>query len=319
MRGRSWLLLSACVTLTPAGAAAGDADGANTAPVPERRAEATSEPSGSVSAWSSLRAGSVEAPYPSATLGEVQSEAGQARLLRLGGAARVAEAVWVGGHVAYVFGGVEQPAGSYRAASVWGNPILFATLSRADVAPATGSRLDADLSMSLGVPVAAERGDPDEQLDRRALAIGNALEGMTNPEIFTPNVLPLTWAGSLMLPTSYLQLSLAVELPLLVRLSDATISDGASSSAIGFVPNGRAHAAVWPWRWFGISLGGMVAWPVAEPVYLETRSGDPQLTLVPRLSFALGARVLLALDATVAVGGPAAGTASAALGARLAL
>lgn len=318
MRGRSWLLLSACVTLTPAGAAAGDADGANTAPVPERRAEATSEPSGSVSAWSSLRAGSVEAPYPSATLGEVQSEAGQARLLRLGGAARVAEAVWVGGHVAYVFGGVEQPAGSYRAASVWGNPILFATLSRADVAPATGSRLDADLSMSLGVPVAAERGDPDEQLDRRALAIADALEGMTNPEIFTPNVFPMAWGGTLVLPTRYLQLSLGLELPLLLRLSDATIPDGASSSAVGFIPNGHVHAAAWPWTWFGLSLEATLAWPVAEPVYLSSRTGDPQVMLTPRLLFPLGALVLLTLDAAVAAGGPATGTASAELSARVA-
>lgn len=316
MRSSPWWLLPALALSNQAPAAA---DEAEPAALPERRACAATASGARVSGWTSLRAGSVEAPYPSATLGEVQSEAGQARLLRLGASARVADAAWVGMHAAYVFGGVEQPAGSYRTASVWGNPILFATLARADIVPASGSTIDADFTLSLGVPLARERGEPYEQLDRRALAIGNALEGMTNPELFTPNVFPATLGGSLVLPTRYLQLSLDAELPLLVRLSDATIPDGASTSAIGFVPNGALHLAAWPWSWFGASLGGTLAWPVVEPVYLETRSSDPQVMLVPRLSFALGAAVLLTLDAAIAVGGPASGTASAAFSARLAL
>lgn len=313
MTPRSTLLLgSALGALTPAAAEADDQ------PAPGRHAQDTSEPSAHVSAWTSLRAGVVEARYPSATLGEVRSEAGQARLFRLGAAARVARNAWVGAHVAYVWAGVEQPAGSYRAANVWGNPILFATLSQRDVAPAIGATIDGDLSLSLGVPVAAERGAPYEQLDRRALAIADALEGMTNPEIFTPNVFPMAWGGTLVLPTRYLQLSLGLELPLLLRLSDATIPDGASSSAVGFIPNGHVHAAAWPWTWFGLSLGATLAWPVAEPVYLSSRTGDPQVMLTPRLLFPLGALVLLTLDAAVAAGGPATGTASAELSARVA-
>lgn len=310
------LLAAAVVMSSGVPVAVADVDGAI---APERHPRDTTEPSSRVSAWTHLRAGKVEAPYPSASLREVQSDVGQARLLRLGAAARVTEAAWVGAHAAYVFGGVEQPAGSYRAASVWGNPMLFARVSRADVAPWAGRTIDAELSLSLGLPVAAERGDAYEQIDRRALATGNALAGMRDPELFTPNVLPVAVGGSVLLPTQYVQLSLDLELPLLARLSDATIPDGASSSAIGVVPNGRLQAATWPWTWFGIGLGGAFAWPVVEPVYLERWTSAPQITLLPQLSFALGAPVLLTLDAAVAAGGPSAGTVSAGLGARLAL
>ena len=296
------------------------AAGAEPLSEPARRPTGAREPGGvSLSAWTSLRAGVVDAPYPSATLGEVRSEAGQARLFRLGGALRVAENAWVGAHAAYVFGGVEQAAGSYRAASAWGNPMLFGRLSRPDFVRVAGATIDGDLALSLGIPVAAERGNPYEQLDRRTLAMGNALEGMMDPEVFTPDNLPGALGGSLVLSAEHFQLSLSLELPFLLRLSDDTIPDGASSSALGFVPNVEAHAAAWPWTWLGLSLGGMLAWPVVEPVYLASRSGDPQTTLVPRLLFALGRAVLITLDGSVAAGGPSAGTASVALGARLAL
>lgn len=278
----------------------------------------THGPSGTVSAWTSFRAGVVHAPYPSATLGEVESGPGQARLFRFGAAVRFATNAWVGAHAAYVSSGVEQPAGSYRAANVWGNPIVFATLARPDLWTVIGSTIDAELSLGIGVPVAAERGAPYEQLDRRALSIGNALEGMTNPESFTPNVLPLTLSGALVWPREYFQLSLACELPWLVRLSDDTIPDGASASPIGFVPNGEVRLATWPWSWLGLSLGGTVAWPLVEPVYLASSLGDPQAMLVPRVLFGLG-KVLITLEVGAAVGGPASGTVSGELSARLAL
>lgn len=285
----------------------------------ERRANATREPSRRVSAWTSFRIGVVDAPYPSATLGEVRSEAGQARLFRLGAAARVAKDAWVGAHAAYVSAGVEQPAGSYRAGSVWGNPLLFALKSFPELSDAVGWKIDGDLSLSIGVPIAAERGNPYEQLDRRALAIGNALEGMMNPESFTPDVFPSAVGGSLTLYRRYFQVSLGLELPLLVRLSSDTIPDGAATSAVGFIPNGEVQLAAWPWSWFGVSLGTTVAWPVVEPVYVSSPHSAAQIMLVPRVSFALGDAVLLALDVDIALGGPASGTASAALSARLAL
>jgi len=176
-----------------------------------------------------------------------------------------------------------------------------------------------DLSLSLGMPVAAERGNPYEQLDRRALTIGNVLEGLKNPEVFTPNVFPVALSGSTTLYRKYFQVSLSLELPLLVRLSDETIPDGASTSAIGFIPNGEVQLAAWPWSWFGLSLGASLAWPVVEPVYISSRQSPPQTMLVPRLLFAIGDAVLIGLDVELAAGGPASGTASAALSVRLAL
>ncbi len=285
----------------------------------ERRATDAIEPSADLSAWTSLRIGVVDAPYPSATLGEVRSEAGQARLLRFGAAARVAPKVQVGAHAAYVFAGVEQPAGSYRAGSAWGNPMLFAMLSGADLSERIGSKLDGDLSLSIGVPVAAERGPRYEQLDRRTLAIGGALEGWVNPEIYTPNVLPIALGGTLFLPRDYFQLQLGLELPLLVRLSEDTVPNGASTSAIGFIPNGELRVTTWPWHWLGLSLGSTVAWPIAQPVYLSSRRTAAQAMLTPRVLFALGGEALMSLDVAVAAGGPASGTASAALSARMGL
>jgi hypothetical protein len=225
----------------------------------KRWANDTSDPSAGLSAWTSIRIGVVDAPYPSTTLGEVRSEAGQARLLRFGAAARVAPNVHVGAHAAYVFAGVEQPAGSYRAGSAWGNPMLFAMLSGADLSDTIGSTIEGDLCLSIGAPVAAERADPYEQLDQRTLAIGNALEGMINPEIYTPNVLPMAVSGALILPRDYLQLRFGLELPMLVRLSDATLPSGASTSATGFIPNGELRVTAWPWHWLGLSLGSTVA------------------------------------------------------------
>ncbi|HEX6277599.1 MAG TPA: hypothetical protein VFZ53_31365 [Polyangiaceae bacterium] len=277
-----------------------------------------SDPARAVSVWTSLRAGVVEAPYPSETLTEARSGAGQARLVRFGVAACVASDVSAGAHAAYVFAGVEQPAGSYRAAGVFGNPILFATLSRSDLWSAFGSAIHGALSLSFGIPVAAERGEVYEQLDRRALAIGDALEGRTNPEIFTPNTLPLAASGSLSLPLDQFDVGSSFELPFLVRLSDDTVPNGAATSAVGFVPNAELYATAWPWSWLGLTLGSTLAWPVIEPVYLANRTSTPQLTLVPRVSFAVSRAVLLALDAAVAAGGHASGT-SGAFSARLSM
>jgi len=284
-----------------------------------RRADDTRDPVARVSAWTNVRVGVVAASYPSETLGEVRSEAGQARLFRLGAAMHATTHVWLGVHAAYVWAGVEQPAGAYRAGSAWGNPMVFARLYRPNLWLADRAKLDGELSLSLGVPIAAERGEPYEQLDRRTLAIGNALEGLTNPEIFTPDVFPMAPSGSLVFARKYLEFSMDLELPLLLRLSDDTIPDGASTSAVGFIPNAEVRGTAWPWTWLGLSLGGSVAWPLVEPVYLSTRRSEPQLMLTPRVAFALGTEVLLAMDVGIAAGGPADGTLSAALSARLAL
>lgn len=134
-RGSMLSLLAVLATSARTSSAAADA--ADEQPTgPERRPNDTREPSRRVSAWTSFRVGVVDAPYPSATLSEVVSDGGQARLFRLGAAARVAKNTWVGAHAAYVSAGVEQPAGSYRAASVWGNPMLFARVSASGTASA---------------------------------------------------------------------------------------------------------------------------------------------------------------------------------------
>src|SRR5688500_10556076 len=83
-------------------AASGAADAAGEEPSgSERRANDTREPSRRVSLWTSARIGVVDAPYPSATLSEARSEAGQARVFRAGAAAQVLKNTWVGAHVAY--------------------------------------------------------------------------------------------------------------------------------------------------------------------------------------------------------------------------
>lgn len=76
---------------------------------------------------------------------------------------------------------------------------------------------------------------------------------------------------------------------------------------------------MWLWQWFGFSLGGTIAWPVAQPVYLSSRSSPPQVMVTPCLMFAVGGGVLIGLGGAIAARGPVSGTASAALSARLAL
>jgi hypothetical protein len=281
---------------------------------PERRADDVSEPGAALSAWASFRVGVAHAPFYSATLSEVRSEAGQARLLRLGGATRLARVWWIGADLALANPGIEQPAGSYRAASAWGNPILFAE-TRRDFAD---SGVEGRLRLSGGLPL-AERGSRDDLLDRRALAIGDALEGMSDPEFFTPEVLPLAVAGSLLFQRERWRASVRLELPLLLRLSDESVPKEAATSSIAFVPNFEPRVTAWPWRWFGLSLGGTLTWPLVRPVHVSPRRGPAQAMVAPRLLFAIRPWVLIALDVDVAAGGPLSGTASGALGARIAI
>jgi hypothetical protein len=292
--------------------AAADDDTAATARATQRP-DSVSEPGPAHSTWGTFCIGVAEAPYFSATLGEVRSDAGQARLLRFGGAVHVTGATWVGAAVAHAMPGVEQPAGSYRAARAWGNPMLFGESSHAHLADSIASGLEGRLRFGIGLPLAG-----GGQLGRRALAIADALEGMSEPELFTPDVLPLVVGGSLILHGDSVRASVGLKLPLLLRLSDESIPDGATTTPIGFAPGANARVTVWPLSWLGASLSGTLVWPLVRPVYLSRRGGPPQAMVSPRLLFAIGPWVLIALDVDVAAGGPLSGTASAALGARVA-
>lgn len=278
--------------------------------------ESASEAAGLASFWGSYRVGVVEAPYPSEAFPEVRSEAGQASVWRFGAALRIAQPTWIGFATAYATPGVEQPAGSYRTATAWGNALLFIEQRRAHELGARAPELEARLRLGIGAPL-AERGQRSEQLEQRALAIADALHGFGQSELFTPEVVAGVIGATLVLHSDSHRASVALKLPALVRVSNNSVPERSHAASVGFVPSTEARATSWPFEWLGLSLGATVAWRVVPPVRIDGPRESPALMIAPRMLFAIGSRLRIATDVDVAAAGPLAGTASAALGLRV--
>jgi hypothetical protein len=210
---------------------------------------------------------------------------------------------------------VDYPAGAQVAETALGNLELGG--ERAFV---LGPRTRLALSAALLAPMAPS-GPEGSLLANRGLALAAALDGGRSARRFTPGVTGLIAGGSVQHTEGPLELRAALELPLLVRLSDAALPTETETHALGLAPVLDLRAAYWVTTWLGATLGASLITEllrVQEPIRDRDRTRRLQPVVEPGVHFGVGRHLLLTVDASIPVGGSLGGeTFSVGVGGRL--
>jgi hypothetical protein len=249
------------------------------------------------------RAGQSTAPYFTRAF---HSTSGYGGFLLLGARLRVARRWHLGLRAPLVLMRVEQPAGALYAEAAWANPELSAALSLPWL-ERDGWTLTFVPSLAFGVPVAEH--DP-AQLAGRALRLANALEGFSEPALFTPGVLPLTPTGRLTLESLRWKFSASLALPLLWRVSNADLPAESKPRSLGFTPVAVLEAQ---WRilpWLAVAVAPRLSAQAVAPADDDAESWQP--LAAGHADFRLGEHLSLSAFVQAPVGGPLGGSTGAA-------
>jgi hypothetical protein len=169
----------------------------------------------------------------------------------------------------------------------------------------------------------ANHGSEASLLNNRALALASALSGNKDSFLLTPGATGLRLGASIEHWHEPFQFRASVDVPVLIRISDASLPQETETHTLGLTPALELEAAWWVTQWFAASLGaGLVAEAVRlqEPARESDQNRRVQPRLNPGLNFRLGQRFSLALDVIVPVSGALGGQAwSLGLGGRLEL
>jgi hypothetical protein len=279
-------------------------------------ASAAAEPA-VVKASVELRVGAAAAPFYVDALPETSSEFTQARSMIFAGSYRVARSLWVGGRLPAAPSTVRQPAGSYSDEKAFGNPEASAEWLTPPVALGARALVHLAVAGAIGLPLAGH-GTESSLLENRVVALSSALDDWRNPQLYEPGVVPLTAAARARIEPTPWGGELAVELPIMVRVGEASLPDEADTHPIGLVPHIEARGLVAPLGWLTAELGGHIAVQAVravEPAERSERSGRVQIGIEPGLCFRPGAGVSLTTRFSAALGGPLAGTYAIGLGA----
>jgi hypothetical protein len=156
---------------------------------------------------------------------------GQAVLFQVSGRYAFSDALSFELHAPLAIGSVAQPAGSYVDTTAFGNPELGARYRLWQTQPG-GPLLALSAGLAVGLPLASH---DDDLMPNRLLAVADGLEGRGRPEWFTPGVLPLTASTALRWTPASWVLEAELRLPLLLRISEASLpSSTTNSNALGF-------------------------------------------------------------------------------------
>lgn len=276
---------------------------------------AAAEPLSSWGISTELRVGSVTAPFYTEALSEVSSEFTQARLMVFDGFYRISGRLWLGGRLPAAPSTVRQPAGSYSDEKAFGNPELY--LEDRTLWFRIGSAVVlASARVGVGAPV-AEHGSRSSLLQNRVVALSNALDDWRNPELYEPGVVPITLRMRGAIEPRPWGISVSAKLPVLVRISEASLPDEAETRALGLVPVVEAFGSFRPARWFEAQLGAHLvaqALPAASPPDGSARNGRLAFGVEPRLAFYIRKSVSLTAGFNAAIGGPLSGSYGIALG-----
>jgi hypothetical protein len=151
----------------------------------------------------------------------------------------------------------------------------------------------------------AQHGPEQSLLDNRALALGSALSGGKDAALLTPGVTGVRVAASLEQSLGAFDFRANLDLPVLVRVSDASLLEDAETHPFGLLPALELEVAWWITPWFGASLGADLItepWRVQEPARERDRARRLQSLVEPGLHAQLGQHVALALDGNLPVG-----------------
>lgn len=265
---------------------------------------------GSYGGFIHMRVGSASSPFFTAGLTEASSEFTQAISFVLGGHFRLTDDLTIGLRLPAAPSVIEQPGGSYVDDKAFGNPELFVEHRRPRIRwGAFGVALS--VRGAIGAPLAGH-GSEDTLTKNRVVEVSNAIEGWRNQELYTPGVVPLTVSAQAVARSDPWQVVASVELPLMIRVSDASLPAEAETRALAITPHLLLGAAWWPRAWLGVSARAFAVVQARAPV--ATAGGSVQLGIEPRIEFAIGDHVAVTTDLLVPIGGPLDGTLGIGLG-----
>jgi hypothetical protein len=245
------------------------------------------------------RAGTSTGPYVTAAFPETTA---YGATVTLRGRLRWTRRFSVGLRVPLVLARLEQPAGALYAEAAWGNPELYGAfdLLRSEQG---GWTLDLTTSLALGAPLAEH---DSAQLAGRVLSFADALEGFGEPELFTPGVLPVTPAAHLLLSSGSWRFGASLKLPLLTRVSDASLPSDSATRPLGFVPVGELSARRQLLPWLAVTAAPRLTVRAVSPV--DDHASPLQLLVIGQAEFQLGAALSAAAVFQAPLGGALGGS-----------
>ena len=269
-------------------------------PAPRRSDDAPSQASIALS----QRTGIVtEAPFATTAFPEVS---GFGMVLTTAAAVQLSPIGWLNARLPLGYVRLDFPAGAQVTKTVVGN-LELGVEHRLKLRAATRVGLRAAFIMPT-----AEHGPEIALLANRALAVGNALSGGKDSPLLTPGVTGLRLGASAEHSRGPWWFRAGLDVPVLVRVSDASLPDDAETHSMGVLPAVDLQAAWWITSWFGLALGGrLMTEPlrVQEPARERDREQRLQPVAEPSVHARLGRQVTAALDASVPVGGTLGGDA----------
>jgi hypothetical protein len=249
------------------------------------------------------RTGLVRAPFVTTAFPEVS---GFGMVLTGGAAVRLTSADWLRATLPLGFVWLDLPARAQVEETVLGN-LELGLEHRLELRAATHLNL-----LGMLIAPSAEHGPKDALLANRALAVGSALNGGRAAALLTPGVTGLRLGASVEHSWRPFELRASVDLPVLVRLSDASLPEDTVLHTLGILPALDLTAALWISTRFAVSLGGSL---VTEPLRVQepARERDRNRRLQPVAELGthlrLGRHLALGLNANVPFAGALGGEA----------
>ncbi|RYZ05601.1 MAG: hypothetical protein EOO73_19105 [Myxococcales bacterium] len=245
------------------------------------------------------RVGQSTAPYFTRAFPETSGYGG---ILLAAARYRFSDRLQLGLRAPLVLMRVEQPAGALYAEAAWANPEIDATFEQPWL-QRDGWRLSLETRLAIGAPVAEH---DSAHLSQRALRLADALEGFSEPALYTPGALPVTPAGRLVLQSPRWKLAALFALPLLFRVSNANLPEDSEARSVAFVPVFGLDARLRCLPWLSVGVAPRLTALARPPA--EDHAPSLQLLAAGHVDFDLGQHLALSALLQAPLGGALGGT-----------